>query len=336
MKQFLSPHSRRVFLFLANLVMVGLIGAIDYLLGYEFSLAIFYVLPVALVSWEVGKNAGILVSVLSGAVIIIVMEIERPPLVHPLMPVWKGGASLVFLVLIAWLLAAHKRSEETRRQLLMQLQDSAVAEERNRIAREIHDTLAQGFTGISIQLEAAKDTLTADPEDARGHIERARQVARESLAEARRSVWALRPPELDGVGLAGALREFTARVGVGGATAVEFSLEGEAYLLPMGVTLGLLRICQEAVVNALRHAQARKIQVQMVYEPVELRLSVQDDGRGFDSQAGKTGKGFGLVSMRERAERIGASLEINSVPGAGTRVVAVVRAPLQSSEGQPW
>jgi signal transduction histidine kinase len=73
----------------------------------------------------------------------------------------------------------------------------------------------------------------------------------------------------------------------------------------------------------------------MVYEPVELRLSVQDDGRGFDSQAGKRGKGFGLVSMRERAERIGASLEVNSVPGAGTRVVAVVRAPLQSPEGQP-
>jgi signal transduction histidine kinase len=232
MKQLHSPQSRRAILLSANLVMVGLIGVIDYLLGYEFSLAIFYVLPVALVSWEVGKDAGILVSVLSGAVIIIVMEIERPPLVHPLMPVWKGGASLVFLILIAWLLAAHKRSEETRRQLLMQLQDSAVAEERNRIAREIHDTLAQGFTGISIQLEAAKDTLTADPEDARGHIERARQVARESLAEARRSVWALRPPELDGVGLVGALREFTARVGVGGATAVEFSLKGEPYLLP--------------------------------------------------------------------------------------------------------
>jgi signal transduction histidine kinase len=335
MKHLHSPQSRRAILFSLNLVMVGLIGAIDYMLGYEFSMAIFYVIPVALVSWEVGKNAGILISVLSAAAMTFVQAMTRPSVVHPLMPVWKGVASLVFLILIAWLLAAHKRGEETRRQLLMQLQDSAVAEERNRIAREIHDTLAQGFTGISIQLEAAKDTLAADPEDARGHIERARQVARESLAEARRSVWALRPPDLDGVGLAGALREFIERTAAGGTPGVEFSLQGKPYLLPMGVAFGLLRICQEAVVNALRHAQARKIQVQMVYEPVELRLSVQDDGLGFDSQPGKTGKGFGLISMRERAERIGASLEINSAPGAGTRVVAVVRTPLQTSEGQP-
>jgi signal transduction histidine kinase len=335
MKQFLSPHSRRVVLFSANLVMVGLIGVFDYLLGYEFSMAIFYVIPVALVSWEVGKDGGILVSVLSAAAMFLADEMTRPPSVHPFAPVWKGLASLAFLVVLAWLLAAHKRGEETRRQLLMQLQDSAVAEERNRIAREIHDTLAQGFTGISIQLEAAKDTLTENPEDARGHIERARQVARQSLAEARRSVWALRPPDLDGVGLTGALREFTARMGAGGTTAVEFSFQGEPYLLPMGVALGLLRICQEAVVNALRHAQAREIQVQMVYEPAELKLCVQDDGRGFDSQAGKTGKGFGLVSMRERAERIGASLEVHSEPGAGTRVVAVVRAPTQGLEGHP-
>jgi signal transduction histidine kinase len=100
--------------------------------------------------------------------------------------------------------------------------------------------------------------------------------------------------------------------------------------LPGGLAQGLLRICQEAVVNALRHAEASKIQVQLTYQPSMVDLYARDNGRGFDSQAAPAGKGFGLISMRERAKRIDAQLEVLSEPGVGTQVIAVARVPEQS------
>ncbi len=109
------------------------------------------------------------------------------------------------------------------------------------------------------------------------------------------------------------MQSFLSRVAVGNPAAIGFSLRGEPYPLSNDRALGLLRICQEAVVNALRHAQASKIRVQLTYEPSGVDLSVHDNGRGFDAHA--AGKGFGLTSMRERAERIGARIEISGEPG---------------------
>ena len=320
---------RPVVLVFLSLVMTGLISAIDRLLGYDLSLEIFYVVPVALVSWEVGKNAGILVAVLSGAQKLVVDEITRPLYVHPLMPVLKEMTGLSFLLLIAWLVAVHKRDEEREHQLIAQLKDATIAEERNRMAAEIHDTLAQGFTGVSVQLEAARDIVAVSPEEATKHMEQAQAIARTSLKEARRSVWALHPPELEASGLVGSIHHFLDRIAAGASTVVEFSLEGTPCPLPKGVALGLLRICQEAVVNALRHAKANKIKVQLTFKPSVIDLCVEDDGRGFDSHLRGDGKGFGLIAMRERAERIGAQLEISSEPGRGTRTTVVAKVPTQ-------
>jgi signal transduction histidine kinase len=325
---------RPVVLVLLCLVMTGLISAIDRLLGYDLSLEIFYVVPVALVSWEVGKNAGILVAVLSGVQKLVVDEITRPLYVHPLMPLFKEVTGLCFLLLIAWLVAVHKRDEEKEHQLMAQLTDAAIAEERNRMAGEIHDTLAQGFTGVSVQLEAARDIIAVSPEEATQHMERAQAIARASLKEARRSVWALRPPELEASGLAGSIQHFLDRIATGSSTMVEFSLQGTPYPMPKGVALGLLRICQEAVVNSLRHAMASKIQVHLTYKPSMVDLCVHDDGRGFDSYLRGDGKGFGLIAMRERAGRIGAQLEISSEPGKGTRTMVVAKVPTQEMQYQ--
>jgi len=211
----------------------------------------------------------------------------------------------------------RKRAEQA---MLAQIKEATIVEERNRLAGEIHDILAQDFVGILFQLEAAHDLIGTNPREVAKCLELAQAVARSGLAEARRSVWALCPPELEAEGLVGAVQSFLSRVTVGNAAAIGFSLRGEPYPLPNETALGLLRICQEAVVNAVRHAQASKIRVQISYEPSGVDLTVQDDGRGFDPKALGSKKGFGLTSMRERAERIGARIEITGGPGQGTQM----------------
>lgn len=333
-KALLLVTKRPVVLVLLSLVMTGTIGFLDYLAGYEVSLAILYVFPIALVSWTVGMSAGIAISIISSVAQYIGDEVARPPYIQPFMPFWRAIAAVCFYLLLVWLVVARKQAERRQAELMTQLQDSTVLEERNRMAGEIHDTLAQGFTGILVQLEAARDTITSSPEEATKHVERARDLARASLGEARRSVWSLRPLELEAEGLVDAVQHFLDRIAAGGPTAVTFSLQGIPYPLPSGVAQGLLRVCQEAVVNALRHAKASRVLVYIMFDPSEVKLFVQDNGLGFDPGSRETGKGFGLTIMRERAERIGAQLEVHSEPGAGTRVIMAVRAPAQGWEGR--
>jgi signal transduction histidine kinase len=214
----------------------------------------------------------------------------------------------------------RKRSEQA---VMAHVRQSAIADERNRMAGEIHDILAQDFVGILLQLEAALDLYTSNPREAAKCIELAQAVARSGLAEARRSAMALSPQKLDAEGLVGAVQGFLSRVGAGDPRALRFSLKGEPRSLPSDTALGVLRICQQAVVNALRHAQASQIQVQLKYEPSAVVLCVQDNGRGFDAGSLRSGGGFGLQSMRERAERIGAQLAIDAAPGQGTRLTVV-------------
>lgn len=207
-------------------------------------------------------------------------------------------------------------------QLAQEQERGAVAAERNRLAREIHDTLAQGFTGILIQLEAAEDVMEGGSDGAQAlqHLARARTLARDSLNEARRSVQALRPQALEGQDLPAALRELAQRSS--GGVAVRLTVAGAPRPLPPTVAAELLRIAQEAVHNAVRHGAAQTVEVALTYAPEALTLAVEDDGRGFE--AGEVAGGFGLSSMRQRAELIGAQLTIDSRRGAGTRVVCRV------------
>lgn len=327
LKALLPLFKRPAVVVLLSLFMTGTIGFLDYLLGYEVSLAIFYVFPIALASWTIGKRAGIAFSIISAAVQYLDDMVRRPPYIQPFVPLWKAVATVCFYLVFVWFVVARKREVERREELVTQLQDSAVLAERNRMACEIHDTLAQGFTGILDQLQAARNMITSSPEEATKHVERAQAIAHESLREARLSVWALRPPELEGEGLAGAVQHFLERITEGGPTVVKYSLRGIPYVLPRGVAQGLLGVFQEAVVNALRHAKARGILVYLVFDASEVLLCVQDDGVGIDTRVLQSGRGFGLKSMREQAERMGAQFEVHSEPGVGTRVVVVVRAP---------
>ena len=201
-----------------------------------------------------------------------------------------------------------------------------VLEERARLAREIHDTLAQGFVGISSQLDAVALTLNDHVEVAREHLELARKMVRHSLTEARRSVMDLRASALEGHDLPAALSE-AARVWTAGSPVeVQVDVEGESPHLPQETEQHLLRIAQEAVTNAVKHSQASRVRIQLEMERRKLSLRVADNGQGFEQNDAfsEVGGHFGLLGMRERAERLGGELQLHSQPGHGTEVEVTV------------
>ena len=206
---------------------------------------------------------------------------------------------------------------------------SAVLNERNRIAREIHDTLAQGYVGISVQLEVLAELLRHNKVDAAAkHLDTTRGYVREGLADARQSIWALRSQDSGEKTLPVQLRRVTEHAAGHGAEA-HFSLYGAYRPLPPGTEREFLRVAQEAIHNVKKHAGARNLWVQLEYGPAEVALEVRDDGRGFAaSEAAASPPGhFGLTGMRERATLIGGTLEVTSAPKGGTTVRLHAPAP---------
>jgi ligand-binding sensor domain-containing protein/signal transduction histidine kinase len=207
----------------------------------------------------------------------------------------------------------------------MQKQFGAVLAERTRIAREIHDNLAQEMAGISVQLEVVARTMPVGAEAANTYLDNARRQVRHGIAEARRYVWDLRSPALENNDLRTALSETARRLTNETNVQPRVEVSGTFRRLPTLVETNLLRIGQEAINNAVKHAEAQQISVNLIFDVLRVQLSVRDDGRGFDSDQlatnGKAGH-FGLIGMRERAEQIGGTLSINSSLGSGTEVVA--------------
>ena len=204
----------------------------------------------------------------------------------------------------------------------------AVMEERNRMAREIHDTLAQGFSGIILQLEAAEQTLGGEASAAERHLNQARSLARKSLAEARRSVWNLRPQALEQVSLVEALKQeadkFSQSVGV----SAKFNVFGVRRDLQPDLETVLLRIGQESLTNVRKHAKATEVEINLTFDEAAVEMSIRDNGVGFKSVAAsgdeKKRGAFGLISMRERARGLGGMLEVQSRRGKGTLVRVVI------------
>jgi two-component system, NarL family, sensor kinase len=199
-------------------------------------------------------------------------------------------------------------------------------EERNRLAREIHDTLAQGLTATTLQLESADALLDAGSEKAHGPLRRALSLTRSNLEEARRSVLDLRASPLEGRPLSEALKALVERWEAETGVAARYGAVNGSRPLPPSVEAALYRICQEALTNVARHAGAERATVRLVATPDRVRLAVEDDGSGFDA-AGVPEDRHGIVGMRERAEVLGGTLEVRSEPGEGTRIE--VTAPLE-------
>jgi signal transduction histidine kinase len=252
-------------------------------------------------------------------------------------------------VMIAELAEANYRLEEMmaentglHAQLLSQAREAGVLEERQRMAREIHDTLAQGLTGIVTQLEAAGQAVAGDERERR--LGNAKRLARDSLSEARRSVQALRPEALETALLPEAVAEVADRWSAVNGVAVQVTTTGTAVALYPDIEIALLRVAQEALANVAKHAGASRVGLTLSYMEDVVTLDVRDDGAGFcpaDTGHGRASAGrggFGLTTMRQRTERLGGRLAIESEPGNGTAVSASVPAILRAAgarEGAP-
>jgi signal transduction histidine kinase len=238
------------------------------------------------------------------------------------------------LLLVLYVAAIVNQSRE-RHRLLEELRDTraelAAAErqagalgERERLSREIHDALAQGFTSIVMLLEAAEESLSPGESAARRQIAQAIQTARESLSEARRLVRALAPEPLVRESLPGALELLTGRLAQEAGIDARTVITGRPRPLPTAHEIALLRVAQEALANVRRHARASRATLTLSYLPVVTVLDVQDDGVGLaDRQPpGGVGGGFGIPNMRRRLEELGGKLTVESAPGEGTTLVA--------------
>ncbi|MEV0616688.1 sensor histidine kinase [Nonomuraea sp. NPDC050404] len=202
--------------------------------------------------------------------------------------------------------------------------EAGISAERERLAREIHDTLAQGLTSIISLVQATESQLRDDQHQAARHLSRAGQVARESLAEARNFVAARTPPTLRGGSLTQAVRRQADGLVAETGLDVRTSVHGQEVSLPMPVNVVLLRTVQEAIANIRKHArQARTVDVAVTFLPDAVRLLVRDDGEGFDPDDVR--QGYGLQGMRTRVAEIDGTVTVTSRPGAGTTVE--VRVP---------
>jgi signal transduction histidine kinase len=239
---------------------------------------------------------------------------------------------------LARLEAALAENAGLHAQLLTQAREAGVLEERQRMAREIHDTIAQGLTGIITQLEAA-DQADDRPTDRDRHLANAQRLARESLGEARRSVEASMPAALESGTLSEALADLARGWSELHDIPVEVAITGDVISLHPEIEVALLRIGQEALSNVARHAGARHAWLTLSFMGDVVTLDVRDDGVGFamsePDDAGTVGRaGFGLTGMRQRVARVAGSLAIESEPGGGTAVSARVPAIAAGSPGR--
>ncbi|HUY23819.1 MAG TPA: histidine kinase, partial [Candidatus Saccharimonadales bacterium] len=217
-------------------------------------------------------------------------------------------------------------------QLFADTQEMATINERNRIAREIHDTIAQGLAGIIIQLQAADAWMEREPKRSQQALGHAAALARSSLQEARRSVWDLRPELLERGGLGSALKEELAQAQARTGVKTSVKLRGLRQLtLPAATEVSIFRIVQEAVANSLHHARPASLAVEVARNDGHLRVEISDDGCGFDPARPGRAQAFGLTSMRERATACGGSFSLSSAPGKGTRVVLEIPVPEPAS-----
>ena len=225
------------------------------------------------------------------------------------------------------LVATIAENEELHRRLIAQAREAGVAEERRRMAGEIHDTLAQGLTGIVTQLQAAEQAASRPPGDPAGwrrHVAAATQLARDSLSEARRSVDALRPEPLERCRLSEALADVAERWTALNGIPVQARTTGTARPIRPEIEFALLRAAQEALANVARHAHATRVGLTVSYMENEVALDVRDDGVGFDPAAQSEGGGFGLIAMRQRIADLSGTVEVESEPGGGTAISTCV------------
>ncbi|MFD5393746.1 sensor histidine kinase [Streptomyces sp. NPDC127097] len=261
------------------------------------------------------------------------------------------GAAVAVAVVLGY--EALYRESEQRRRLIEELtatrgeladaeHAAGVLAERERLAREIHDTLAQGLSSIQLLLRAAERALPERPGTALGHVRQARTAAVDNLAEARRFVRALSPPDLEAGSLPAALERLCATTARTSPLAVHCQVSGVPTALPTPHEVALLRIAQSALANTVRHAAAGRVELTLSYMDTEVALDIVDDGTGFvpaevpaPGSAAVPGTGFGLAAMRARARALQGTLVVESAPGEGTAVAVTLPCPAPAPAAAP-
>ncbi len=260
-----------------------------------------------------------------------VTVLRAPPWWNLRRALWLLGimGGILILVLVCMVLLGRKLREQMAI-IREKLQHGAVLEERNRIARELHDTLEQELAGITLQLDLAVDCFRQAPPVAFRALDTARKMSRHSMVEARRSVWDLRCDLLEQGDLPFALGQIVCPLASGDGVRIEVKVSGTPVRLPGKIEMNILRIGQEAVANAIKHADASQVQVELQYSPERVILEVSDDGRGFSPDQANSAGHFGMLDMRERAEAIGSRLQIDSALGRGTHITVEIGSEYQT------
>jgi signal transduction histidine kinase len=267
-----------------------------------------------------------------------VMILQSPPWWTLERLLWMLGLMAVILAAgFAWVFVLDRRVRRQTEIIQQKIQREAVLEERTRIAREFHDTLEQELVAITIQLETVADQFDSAPNVARQMLDVARTMSRRSLYEARRSVWDLRSHLLENSNLDQALREVIKLMSASSLVPITAETVGAPRKLAPLVENNLLRIAQEALANALKHARASQIKVRLAYGLKKISLRIQDDGIGFNTQNQEViyGGHFGLLDMTERAEKLGGTFAMISAPGQGAEIIVEVTDKEECSAPMP-
>jgi signal transduction histidine kinase len=290
------------------------LGPQAFMAAWSFRLAVVVVVlmnaPVVLTALARGARGTDLAAPITAAALTTVFSVAFGTWINRIIDQSRERAELI------------EQLERTRAELAEVSMQAGTLAERDRLASEIHDTIAQGFTSIVMLVQAAEAVIGEDTERARKQLGLIGRTARENLAEARALVAGLGPAPLATASLADALARLADRAGEESGLAAEFSVTGTSRPAGTSAEVVLLRVCQEALANVRRHARASSVRVTLSYGDERVRLAVTDDGAGFDP--GEPAGGFGLRGMRARVAEIGGELTVRSAPGSGTTVTAEV------------
>jgi signal transduction histidine kinase len=340
---YLLPRSYRRFERRLGLVLfqIALVFATIIVSQGDGSMPILYfiVVPIAYLSFDFILASGLTLLCLGMLFLAYLIVHGLGPAAAALFPY---GGGFAFFAAISTALIQQQKGRQRAEQLLAELEDAheqlraytaqvkalAVAEERNRLAREIHDSLGHYLTAITMQLQAAGKLVAEQPERAAESIAKAEEMARESLAEVRRSVAALRTSPLDTVALGDAIGELVEALYDSGI-ATTFSVKGKSQSLPIQAKTALYRAAQEGLTNVRKHAKASAVEIMLAYEPEQVMLTIADNGVGQRSTASD---GFGLPGLRERLSLVGGTLEADNDPEGGFRLHVTVSREVQGDE----
>jgi signal transduction histidine kinase len=319
-----------------TLIVVLIVGAADYLTGHEILFSIFYLVPVAMAAWGVGRGFAIAISVLSVVAWLIGDRAAGAVYPHAFVPVWNSAIILAFYLVVVGLLGrlrGMQRDLEERVRLRTVALTEEIAErerlereiletgerERRRIGRDLHDSLGQLLTGTALAGQVLQEKLAAGSLDEAGDAGRVVRLVEEAIELTRSLSRGLDPVEIDGGGLAQGLRELAARTSAMAPARCEFREIDEVTIRDSVTATHLYRIAQEAITNALKHGRSSVITLRLSGEPGAVRLTVTDDGTGIRTPA-QRGAGMGLRIMAHRAAVMGGTFEVKSGARGGTTV----------------